>query len=284
MDERLFINLIPGKTFLDKLTGKTKVRLFLIVIVLLIATWDLRIILPTFILCSVGLVSLKPSWKKVFGLMGFVALMNLVNLLLLYVIKPDYGATICGGSTVLFQFTDFYIITAETMWYFAVRFLKMFGSFLAALVFISCITPSELAAGLYAIGVPHKICMIFSLTFRYIPDITKDFNNIKISMQTRGMELDPKKVGLWERLKQNVIILVPLIITSFDRIGNIANAMDLRGFGKNKKRTYYCEHEETSDDKKMKIFYIALLLFTVGVIAMRFIAPGAYEVWCPWIV
>ena len=82
MDERLFINLIPGKTFLDKLTGKTKVRLFLIVIVLLIATWDLRIILPTFILCSVGLVSLKPSWKKVFGLMGFVALMNLVNLCL----------------------------------------------------------------------------------------------------------------------------------------------------------------------------------------------------------
>ena len=56
--------------------------------------------------------------------------------LLLYLIKPDYGATICGGSTVLFQFTDFYIVTAETMWYFAVRFLKMFGSFLAALIAI----------------------------------------------------------------------------------------------------------------------------------------------------
>ena len=27
MDNRLFINLKPGKTFLDRLTGKTKVRL-----------------------------------------------------------------------------------------------------------------------------------------------------------------------------------------------------------------------------------------------------------------
>ncbi len=284
MDNRSFINLTPGKTFLDRLTGKTKVRIFLILIILLIATWDIRIIFPTFILCCVGLVSVKPNWKTMFGIMGVVAGMNLLNLAMLYAIKPDYGATICGGSTVLFQFTDFYIVTAETMWYFFVRFFKMFGSFMVALVFVSSITPSELAAGLYAIGVPHKICTIFSLTFRYIPDITKDFKNIEISMQTRGMELDPKKVGLGERLKQKAIILVPLIITSFDRISNIANAMDLRGFGKNKKRTYYCEHEETADDKKMKIFYIALLLFTIGVIVMRFVAPGAYEVWCPWIV
>ena len=28
MDQRLFINLSPGNTYLDKLTGKTKVRLF----------------------------------------------------------------------------------------------------------------------------------------------------------------------------------------------------------------------------------------------------------------
>lgn len=284
MDERLFVNLTPGKTFLDQLTGKTKVRTFLICILILIATWDLRIILPFCIAAVVGLMSLKPNWKKMFGIMGFVAVMNLMNLALLWIIKPNYGLEICGGSTVLFTITDFYIITAETMWYFLVRFLKMFGSFLVSLVFIQCITPSEMAAGLYAIKVPYKICTVFSLAFRYIPDITKDFKNIKISMQTRGMELDSKKVGVWARLKQNVIILVPLIITSFDRIGNIANAMDLRGFGKNKTRTYYCEHEDTTNDKKMHIVNIALLIFFVAILVCRFAFPGTYEVWCPWIV
>ena len=283
MDERLFVNLIPGNTFLDKLTGKTKVRIFLICLVALIATWDARVIVPFTLLGLIGLISLKPNWKKITGITVFVVLMNLFNLLLLYLITPDYGKAVCGASTVIFKFTDFYVVTLETLWYFLVRFTKMMGSFIISLTFIQCITPSEMAAGLYAIKVPYKICTIFSLAFRYIPDITKDYHNIQISMQARGMELDPKKASLWERLKQNVLILVPLIITSFDRVGNIANAMDLRGYGKGKTRTYYSEHEETSDDKKMKIFYIFLLLVVVAVIVCRIFFPGPFEVWCPWI-
>lgn len=119
------------------------------------------------------------------------------------------------------------------------------------------------------------------MAFRYIPDISRDYTNIKISMQARGMELDPKKAGLKERLKQNVLILVPLIITSFDRIGNISNAMDLRGFGKGKKRSYYSEHEETDNDKKVKIIYIALGIFVIGYIIAKIVFKLP-EVWYPF--
>ena len=80
LSKRLFINIIPGNTFLDKLTGKTKVRLFLALIVLLIATWDIRIVVPVLVLGIVGLVSIKPNWRLIAGLMGFVALMNLFGL------------------------------------------------------------------------------------------------------------------------------------------------------------------------------------------------------------
>ena len=81
----------------------------------------------------------------------------------------------------------------ETLWYLSIRFLKMITSFLISMVFVLSITPSELAAGLYSIKVPYKICTIFSIAFRYIPDIGRDYENIKISMQARGVELDPKK-------------------------------------------------------------------------------------------
>ena len=70
-DKRLFVNTTPGNRFLDRLTGKTKVRTFLILIVLLIATWDIRVILPFFILSWIALISLKPDWKKVWGVMAF---------------------------------------------------------------------------------------------------------------------------------------------------------------------------------------------------------------------
>lgn len=283
MDNRLFINLTPGKTFLDRLTGKTKVRMFFAFIFILIATWDIRIILPVFILSLIGLLSLKSNLTSVKLVTAFVIFSNILNLLLIWVVSPDYGLSICGGSTVLFRFTDFYVVTAETLWYFLVRFLKLMATFLAALTFIQAITPSELAAGLYANKIPYKICMIVSIAFRYIPDILRDFTNIKISMQARGMELDSKKTGLMERLKQNVLILVPLIITSFDRVGNIANAMDLRGFGKGKKRTYYSEHEDTDNDRKMKVFYTALWIFFALIVILRIVRPAPYQVWCPWI-
>ncbi|MBR1758715.1 MAG: energy-coupling factor transporter transmembrane protein EcfT [Lachnospiraceae bacterium] len=282
MDDRLFINLSPGSTYLDKLTGKTKVRLFFAFIILLIATWDMRIIFPTLILTIIGLSSLHSKLKSVKAITIFVVFTNLLNLFLIWIIEPDYGATICGGSTVLFQFTPFYIVTGETMWYFLVRFCKMMATFVAAMTFIQSITPSELAAGLYANKIPYKVCMIVSIAFRYIPDILRDFQAIKISMQARGMELDAKKTTLWTRLKQNVLILVPLIVTSFDRVGNIANAMDLRGFGKNKTRTYYAEHEDGPGDRQMKIFYIFLYLLILVVIAFRIFKPSEFEVWYPW--
>ncbi len=169
------------------------------------------------------------------------------------------------------------------MWYFLVRFCKLMATFFAAMTFIQCITPSELAAGLYAMKVPYKVCMIVSIAFRYIPDILRDFTNIKISMQARGMELDAKRTGLWQCLKQNIMILVPLVVTSFDRVGNIANAMDLRGFGKNKTRTYYAEHEDGRGDSQMKVFYLALYLFIAVVIALRIVKPGEFLVWYPFV-
>ena len=283
LDKRLFINVIPGDTFLDKLSGTTKVRLFFALIILLVATWDIRILLPVFLLGLIGLISIKPNWRLMAGIIGFIVITNLFNLFLVWVVSPDYGASIVGGSTLLLKITDRYIITAETMWYFLVRFSKFMATFLVSLTFIQSITPSEMAAGLYSIKVPYKVATIVSIAFRYIPEISRDFSDVKISMQARGMELDAKKTSLFERLKQNVVILVPLIIVSFDRVGNIANAMDLRGYGRGKTRTYYSEHEETPNDRKMKVIYILFYLAIIAVIIGRIFFPSEHEVWAPWI-
>ncbi len=283
LSKRLFINIIPGTTFLDRLTGKTKIRLFFLLILILVATWDMRILTPVFFLGIIGLISIRPNWKTVTGLTVFIVLVNLFNLFLIWVVTPDYGAGIVGGSTLLVRFTDRYILTAETLWYFLTRFTKFMATFFVSLTFIQCITPSEMAAGLYANHVPYKVSTIVSIAFRYIPEITRDFEDIKISMQARGMELDSRKSGVWTRLKQNIIILAPLIIVSFDRVGNIADAMDLRGFGRGKKRTYYSEHEDTAGDRIFAVVNILLLLGFVAIVIGRIFFPSVYQVWAPWI-
>ncbi len=284
MNNQMLINLIPGDTFLHKLTGKTKVRMFILLIIFIIMSFDLRLLLPLGILSVVGLISLKPRWRTLRYFFFIAAIMNLINVFLYYFVNPDIGALWCGGGrTVLVQFSDRYFLSAETIWYLAVRFLKMIVSFLVSMTFILAITPSELAAGLYSVKVPYKVCTVFSLAFRYIPDILRDYENIKISMQVRGVELDPKKASIMTRLKQNVLILIPLIITSFDRVGNIANAMDLRGYGKGKVRTYYSEHEEGRADKVFKLISLLLLLFCIYWIITQNLMPQPMKMWYPFV-
>lgn len=275
------INLVPGETFLHKLSGTTKVRLFFVLIVYLIMSFDLRLILPVFVLSIIGLVSLKPKFKALRYIIVFVIAMNIINIVLYYIANPHLGLLYFGKETLWFQFTDYFIVTYEEVWFLMSRLLKMLASFFVSLDFILAITPSEFAAGLYACKVPYKICTIVEMAFRYIPDISRDYNNIKISMQARGVELNPKKAGAIKRLKQNILIIIPLVITSFDRVGNISNAMDLRGFGKGKKRSYYAEHEETPNDKKVKIIYCLLAVFVVGYIAAKMIYKIP-EVWYPF--
>ncbi len=77
-----------------------------------------------------------------------------------------------------------------------------------------------------------------AIALRYIPDIQRDYHSISQAQQARGVELG-KNEHFFARLKNSVNILLPLILTSLNRIDTISNAMELRGFGKDKKRTWY---------------------------------------------
>ena len=84
----------------------------------------------------------------------------------------------------------------------------------------------------------YSVAYSVALALRYIPDIQREYHEISQAQQARGIEMS-KKESLVKRLKSAGAILVPLILSSMDRIEIISNAMELRGFGKNKKRSWY---------------------------------------------
>lgn len=280
--KQLIINVTKGSTFLHQLNGKTKVMLFITSIFAIIMSFDLRIIAPLFILYIISLISLKPNWKVVFGLLGFILAMQIFNLVLYWLVNPTMGAFYTdGGNTILFQWGSQYL-SLQTAFYLAVRLLKMITSFLASLTFVFSITPGELAAGLYGLGMPYKFSTIISLALRYIPDISRDYEAIQVAMQTRGLELDKRRLNPLKRLKESIYILVPLVITSFDRIGNIANAMDLRAFGVQKNRTYYCELEPSKYDHVFRVIAILGFILSIAWIVSRLIFPPTTWMWYPY--
>lgn len=84
----------------------------------------------------------------------------------------------------------------------------------------------------------YRIAYSVSIAMRYIPDIQRDFIEISQAQQARGIDLSSKE-KLSKRLKNMGAILLPLILTSLERIETISYAMELRAFGIHKKRTFY---------------------------------------------
>ena len=127
-----------------------------------------------------------------------------------------------------------------------------------AILFISSTNPSEFAASLNRIGIPYKISYSVAIVLRYIPDIQRDYHTISQAQQARGVELGRNEHFL-TRLKNSVSILLPLILTSLSRIDTISNAMVLRGFGKNTRRTWYTKGTFTKTDTAVIVLGSLLL-------------------------
>lgn len=285
MNNKLIINYTPGPTPLHKLTGFTKVLLFLIMTVAIIATYDIRILLVLLVINVLEVISMKPNYRPIVTmfLITFFTVTVLGNIMLFFV-SPNAGLNNVGAEHIIWQSASGKLyLSKEFLWYMLVVFIKRTASFASVMAFALATTPSEFASGLNKCGLPYKVCTIVSLAYRTIPDIANDFINIRNSMMMRGVELS-KKASLGARLKNTVLILVPLIFTSFGKVSNIANAMDLRGYGKHKKRTWYAEHELTKWDVPVRILTVILAAATVYyIIRYRIIDPWPVNMWCPWV-
>lgn len=162
----------------------------------------------------------------------------IMNALFMFLIAPQQGMEYMGSQTVLLPLPGSYSITAETLFYLATVTLKYFSMFPIALVFVFTTHPTEFSASLNKLGVPYRIAYAVSLTLRYLPEVTKDFINIMHAQQARGVDIS-KNVPVFKRIRNVAKILGPLIFSSLDRADVISNAMTLRGFGRNKKRSWY---------------------------------------------
>ncbi len=197
----------------------------------------------------------------VLGLMGVYILMNNV---LIYLFSPEHGCGIYESRTVLFTLVGRYTVTAEQLFYHLNVILKNACTVPIVLLFVCTTNPSEFAASLSRIGVSYRISYAVALALRYIPDIQREYRDISLAQQARGVEMSSKKASVVSRLKAAGSILIPLILSSMERIETISNAMELRGFGKNQKRTWYMSRKFS----KMDIAFIvgSLLLMVVSLV------------------
>ena len=213
--------------------------------------------------------------KDISFVLSFALAFALLNVLMVYLFAPQYGVEIYGAKTVLLDGLGAYSITAQELFYLFNLALKYVCTIPLALIFLMTTHPSQFASSLNQIGVSYKIAYSVSLTLRYIPDVQEEYQIIKLSQEARGLELS-KKANFVQRVKGNLQMISPLIFSSLERIETISTAMELRRFGKNKKRTWYTYQEMTTRDRLIilgSIFMVVLSIVLIWVNKGRFYNP-----------
>lgn len=237
MTNNLF-NYIDRPSPIHNLTGATKFIALLLWSFAAMSTYDTRFLAVLSAASFVLLAFSKIKWKDISFMIGFTGVFLIMNNVLVYLFSPLHGTEIYGTCTYLFGWSGHFAPTAEQLFYHLNYFLKYLATIPIVLLFVCTTNPSEFASSLNKLGVKYSVSYAVALALRYIPDVQKEYHEISQAQQARGIEMS-KKASAISRLKSACAILVPLILSSMNKIEIVSNAMELRGFGKNKKRTWY---------------------------------------------
>lgn len=277
MSNASYLGYQPGDTFLHRLSGSTKLIAFLLLSIVVMTTFDTRYLIGIGIFSVILFYMAGLDWEAIRLPMRLILVFSLLNIIMIYVFAPEQGVEIYGTRHVIWEGIGRYSLTWEQLLYEFNVVLKYFTTIPLAFIFIMTTHPSEFSSSLNKIGVPYRVSYAVALALRYIPDVQEEYFSIRQSQQTRGIEMSSKARAI-DRLRHSANIALPLIFSSLERIDTISQAMELRRFGKEKKRTWYSYRPFKRSD------YLALavvvLLAIMGVLLI-YINGGRF--WNPFV-
>lgn len=251
-------------SFVHSLTGATKLLCFAMWSVMGMLTFDTRV-LGVMLIISIIIFSVsKIGIRAVSFVLVFMLVFLVMNDLALFLFAPYEGVKIYGSRHDLFRVWGNVFMTQEQLFYEFNVTLKYLCVVPIAIIFISTTDPSEFASSMNRIGINYKIGYAVALALRYIPDIQREYGDISVAQQARGIDIS-RKEKFGKRIKNAALILVPLIFSSFQRIETISNAMELRRFGEHKKRSWYKARPFAKRDYLVLVLFVGLLIASIVV-------------------
>lgn len=252
-----------GASPVHRLNGAIRFIVFLLWSILAMIGYNTFILLGLGVLGIVLFAVSGVHFRDVGFIFKMLIVFMVLNLLAIYLFAPEQGVEIYGTRHLLAEGAGRWTITVEQLFYEFNVFIKYVTIVPPAILLMVTTNPSEFASSLNRIGVPYTAAYAVALTLRYIPDVQRDFQIISHAQQARGLELS-KKASILKRLKGAARLLLPLVIISMERIDIVSHAMELRGFGKNKKRTWYMYKPFTPYD--IGVLITAIVVFVVCIV------------------
>jgi energy-coupling factor transport system permease protein len=157
----------------------------------------------------------------------------------------------------------------ETSAVYAVRFVAIVVS--SSLFFITT-SPDELEQVMKTFRLPRDVIFAFVTAVRFIPVMMLDTIQIMDAQKSRGLELE--KGNILRRVRNMIPILIPLVVNSVVRSGELAEAMESRAYGAVPRPTSLVQHRARLADWAVAV--AAVLLFAVAAYSFYFVLPPEF--------
>jgi len=125
----------------------------------------------------------------------------------------------------------------------------------ASMQFLTSASPMDFTLMLMKFKVPYRFAMLVGLSIRFIPLMKDEYVSIIDSQRTRGLKME----NVWDNIKAIVPTFLPFLYRAVRRATETALAMELRGYGRSKNRTF-------ASDLEIKKYDIALIIVMLLVI------------------
>ncbi len=245
MKDVTFGQYYPANSFVHKMDARVKILIVIayIVAVFLVRTFHFLGFAACFVFVVVATVFAKVPFSKV--------LRSIKGILFFIVLSAVLQIFFNGDGTEIFSWS-FIRITDTGLLNAGFIVARITLIVLGASLLTLTTSPVELADGIESLMYPlklvkfpvHEFALIMSIALRFIPTLLEETDRIVKAQKARGADFESGNI--FKRAKALIPVLIPLLIGSFRRADELADAMDARCYAGSKNRTRY---------KKMKITY-----------------------------
>src|ERR1051326_7017716 len=257
---------VAGTSLLHRLQARTKLLLMGWLVVLLFLAnrhaWHFAPYLVTlaWLLLGVALSGIQPSY-----------IFRRMRLLLLLLVLADIPALLFTPGDVTVATIGPFVISSDGAWFvlgFSTIFLLVF---LASQLLALTTSPVALAEGVALLLRPFRrwrlpadeLAMMTLVALRFLPLLVDEANQLIKAQQSRGAQLT--KGSLRKRRQTMLALLVPVLRGALRRAGELAVALEARGYALVGDQTMLYEARLTKAD------YLTLALVTVSTLASFFL-------------
>ncbi len=238
MKDVAFGQYIPQNSFVHKMDARVKI---LAVIAYIVAVF----LVQSFHFLGFGACLLFVIIATIFSKVSFLRMLKSIKAIIFFIVLTAVLQLFFNktGTPVLewkfIYITDIGLLNAG---FISARIVLII---LGASLLTFTTSPVELADGIESLLYPlkwikfpaHEFALIMSIALRFIPTLLDETDRIIRAQKARGADFDSGNI--FKKAKALIPVLIPLLISSFRRADELADAMDARCYSGSKNRTKY---------------------------------------------